>query len=87
MAYSARLYKVKDTYPAFLMNIVLIIRIYLFSSGSTFFQFFSKSTQCSPKVNPCGAIFGSILPVNIAYYSSLPKTLKLTPPELMKNAG
>jgi hypothetical protein len=25
--------------------------------------------------------------VNIAYYSSLPKTLKLTPPELMRNAG
>jgi hypothetical protein len=23
----------------------------------------------------------------IAYYSSLPKTLKLTPPELMRNAG
>jgi hypothetical protein len=27
------------------------------------------------------------LPVNIAYYSSLPKTLKLTPPELMRNSG
>jgi hypothetical protein len=25
--------------------------------------------------------------VNIAYYGSLPKTLKLTPPELMRNAG
>jgi hypothetical protein len=25
--------------------------------------------------------------VNIAYYSSLPKTLKLTPPELMRNTG
>jgi hypothetical protein len=25
--------------------------------------------------------------MNIAYYSSLPKTLKLTPPELMRNAG
>jgi hypothetical protein len=69
------------------MNIVLISEYICFSRGSTFFQCFSKSTQCSPKVNPGGAIFGSILPVNIAYYSSLSKTLKLTPPELMRNTG
>jgi hypothetical protein len=29
----------------------------------------------------------SFLPVNIAHYSSLAKTLKLTPPELMKKFG
>jgi hypothetical protein len=66
---------------------VVFQNIFVFSRGSTLFQSFFKSTQCSPKVSPCGAIFVSILPVNIAYYGSLPKTLKLTPPELMKNPG
>jgi len=47
----------------------------------------SKSTQCSPKVSPGGAIFNSVLAANIAYYGSLPKTLNLTPPELMRKAG
>jgi hypothetical protein len=42
-----------------------------------------KFTQCSPKVSPGDAIFCSILAANIAYYGSLPKTLNLTPPELM----
>jgi len=69
------------------MNIVLIFRIYLFFKGFDILLIFTKSTQCSPKVSPCGAIFRSILPVNIAYYSSLPKTLKPTPPELVRNTG
>jgi hypothetical protein len=47
----------------------------------------SKFTQCSPKVSPGDAIFFSILAANITYYGLLPKTLNLTPPELMKNAG
>ncbi len=47
----------------------------------------TKLTQCSPKVSPCDAIFFSILAVNIANYGSLPKTLNLTPPKLMRNAG
>jgi hypothetical protein len=37
--------------------------------------------------NPGGVISYSVLAANIAYYSSLPKTLNLTPPELMRNAG
>jgi len=40
-----------------------------------------------PKVSPCGAIFNIVLAVNIAYYGQLPKTLNLTPPELMNNPG
>jgi len=36
---------------------------------------------------PGGAIFYSILAANIDHYGSLPKTMNLTPPELMKNAG
>ncbi len=41
------------------------------------------SLGCSPG----GAIFYSVVAANIAYYGSLPKTLNLTPPELMKNPG
>jgi len=61
-----------------------------------------KFTQCfhlkgvlnrAPKVDPYGAIFCSILAINRANYNLLPgkrltpKTLNLTPPELMKYAG
>jgi hypothetical protein len=46
-----------------------------------------KFPQCSPKVSPDDVIFCSVLAANIAYYGSLPKTLNLTPPELMRNAG
>ena len=45
------------------------------------------SPKYSPKVSPCDAIFFSILPVNIEHYDLQVKTLKLTPPELMKNPG
>jgi hypothetical protein len=44
-------------------------------------------TQCSPKVSPGGVIFFSILAEKIANYGYLPKTLNLTPPELMRNPG
>jgi hypothetical protein len=46
-----------------------------------------KFTQCSPKISPSSAIFFSILAMNISYYSPLPKSSKLTPPELMRNPG
>jgi hypothetical protein len=39
------------------------------------------------KGQPGGAIFCSVLAANIDYYGSLPKTLNLTPPELMRNTG
>jgi len=39
------------------------------------------------RCSPGGVIFFSILAVNIAHYGQLPKTLNLTPPELMRNAG
>ena len=45
------------------------------------------TTKCSPKVSPYGAIFFSILSVNIEYYDLQVKTSKLTPPEVMKNSG
>jgi hypothetical protein len=51
------------------------------------FNFSLNQHLCSPKVSPCGAIFDSVLPVNKAYYGSPPKTLKLTPPELLRYAG
>ncbi len=44
-------------------------------------------TNCSPKVNPEIAIFCGILAVNIDDYSLQPKTLNLTPSELMTNAA
>jgi len=47
----------------------------------------SKFAQCSPKVKPGGAIFGSVLAMNLAQKYLLPKTLNLTPPELIKNPG
>jgi hypothetical protein len=69
------------------MNIVAIcLRAFRCSTFSKFEQS-SKFTQCSPKVSQGDAIFFSILAANIAYYGSLPKTLNLTPPELMRNAG
>jgi hypothetical protein len=46
----------------------------------------SEFTQAQ-KVSPGGAIFRSVLAANIDYYGSLPKTLNLTPPELMRNPG
>jgi hypothetical protein len=46
----------------------------------------SKFTQAQ-KVSPGGAISCSVLAANIVHYGSLPKTLNLTPPELMSNAG
>jgi hypothetical protein len=39
------------------------------------------------KGHPGDAIFCSILAATIAYYGSLPKTLNLTPPELIRNTG
>jgi hypothetical protein len=44
-----------------------------------------KFTQCSPKVSPSGIIFFSILAMNREHSNSSPKTLNLTPPELMRN--
>jgi hypothetical protein len=47
----------------------------------------TKFTQCPPKVNSGSGIFFSLLSMNIAYYRPLPKTLNLTPTELMRNPG
>jgi hypothetical protein len=69
------------------MNIVSIW-LWLFHYGAfSKLAELSEFTQCSPKVSPGGAIFRSILAANIDYYGSLPKTLNLTPPELMRNPG
>jgi hypothetical protein len=46
-----------------------------------------KFTQCSPKISPGRTIFFSILAMNLANNSSLPKTSHLTHPELMRNPG
>jgi hypothetical protein len=70
------------------MNIVPIWLWWLFHFGAfSKLAELSKFTQCSPKVCPGGAIFYSVLAANIAYYASLPKTLNMTPPEPMRNAG
>jgi hypothetical protein len=68
------------------MNIVSIW-LWLFHYGA-----FSKLEELSiftqaQKVSPGAAIFCSVLAANIDYYGSLPKTLNLTSPELMRNAG
>jgi hypothetical protein len=69
------------------MNIVSIWLLLFYYATFIKLAELSKFTQCSPKVSPGSAIFNSVLAVNIAYYGSLPKTLNLTPPELMKNPG
>jgi hypothetical protein len=38
-------------------------------------------------ISPAGGIFCSILAEKIANYGYPPKTLNLTPPELMRNPG
>ena len=43
-------------------------------------------TKCSPEVSPGAAIFRSVLAMNIANLLP-PKTLNLTPPELMRKPG
>jgi hypothetical protein len=69
------------------MNIVSIW-LWLFNYSSfNKLKVMPKLTQCSPEVSPCGAIFRSILAANIANYGQLPKTLNMTPPELMRNPG
>jgi hypothetical protein len=69
------------------MNIVSIwLRLFPYATFSIMAKL-SKFTQCSPKVSPGGAIFYSVLAANIIYYGSLPKTLNLSPPELMRYAG
>jgi len=70
------------------MNIVLIYpRLFNYATSSKLAVLYKFHTMCSPKVSPCGVIFFSILAANIAYYGSLPKTLNMTPPELMRNSG
>jgi hypothetical protein len=67
-----------------------IVEIWLWLFHCVFFSKIaelSKFTQCTPKVIPGGTISCSVLAANIAYYGSLPKTLNLTPPELMRKAG
>ena len=46
-----------------------------------------RMTKCSPEVSSGGASFRSVLAVNIANYNPQPKTLNLTPPELMRKSG
>jgi hypothetical protein len=47
----------------------------------------SVDFECPWGVSSGCAIFFSILAMNIAYYSSLPKASNLAPPELMRNTG
>ena len=69
------------------MNIVLNLQNILIITKLRRICPIENFPQCSPEASPCGAIFGSILPVNIGNYSSLAKTLNMTPPELVRNPG
>jgi hypothetical protein len=69
------------------MNIVSIGLWFFNYSSFNKWPVMLKFTQCSPEVSPGGAIFRSILAANIANYGQMPKTLNMTPPELMRNPG